>query len=456
VGTGRPATSSADPRRRPQRRGPSARAVALRVIRRVTEEGAYSTLTLSRELERSGLSTRDRQLAAELTYGTLRARIPIDHRLAAVSTRPLEEIDPATLAILRLGAFQLLSTRVPAHAAVSESVALARLEARGFANAVLRAVARSPSEEQAESTGHDDAESIARITGLAPWAVAELGRVLPEDEVLPAARALASPAGLSLRVNRCRTTPEEVARALSSAGVAPEPGAWDQDVLRVPGGAPATLPGFDRGWFAVQDEASLLVVRAMDPRPGERILDACAGPGGKAAHASCLVRPNGVVVAGDVRVRRAALVRRAAARLGVDVRVVAQDARRPALPAEAFDAALVDAPCSGIGAARRRPELLWRPQRSNLAKLARLQVAILRSVVPLLRPGGRLVYSVCTFPRAETDAVLRAFAAACPEVEPMEVPGPDGSAPAHRLWPHRHGTDAMFFAGFRRHSIDQG
>jgi 16S rRNA (cytosine967-C5)-methyltransferase len=126
-----------------------------------------------------------------------------------------------------------------------------------------------------------------------------------------------------------------------------------------------------------------------------------------------------------------------------------QDARRPALRGP-FDAALVDAPCSGLGAARRRPELLWRPDRSNLARLARLQVAILGGVADLVGPGGRLVYSVCTYPRAETDAAVRAFLGGHPDFEPAKVAGPDGEAFTHRLWPHRHGTDAMFYAGFRR------
>jgi 16S rRNA (cytosine967-C5)-methyltransferase len=155
-------------------------------------------------------------------------------------------------------------------------------------------------------------------------------------------------------------------------------------------------------------------------------------------------------VGADVNPRRAALVRRAAVRLRVPVRVLVQDAARPALRPGSFDAVLVDAPCSGLGAARRRPELLWRPTKSRLASLARLQVAILAGAADLVRPGGRLVYSVCTFPRAETDAAVRAFRSRRPEFEPVAVPGPDGPATSHRLWPHRHETDAMFYAAFHR------
>ena len=221
------------------------------------------------------------------------------------------------------------------------------------------------------------------------------------------------------------------------------------DSLLLEAGAPTALPGFAAGRFAVQDQASSFVVRVLDPRPGERVLDACAGPGGKTAHAACLVEPGGAVVAGDVALARVGLVRQAAARLGVGAFVLVQDGRRPAVGGP-FDRILVDAPCSGIGSARRRPELLWRPRRDELSGLARLQVGITSAVAELLSPGGRLVYSVCTFPRAETDAACDALLRRRPELEPLALPGPDGLAERIRLWPHRHGCDAMFVAGFRR------
>ena len=215
------------------------------------------------------------------------------------------------------------------------------------------------------------------------------------------------------------------------------------------GGDPARLRGFAQGWFAVQDQASAFVVRALDPQPGDRVLDVCAAPGGKAAHAACLVGETGRVVAADVRPERAALVRSTAERLRVPVLVVAQDGTRPAIDGT-FDRVLVDAPCSGIGSARRRPELLWRPRRADLSSLARLQVAIASAAADRLRPGGRLVYSVCTFPRAETDAACDALVKHRPELEPEAIDGPDGPSTRVRLWPHRHGSDGMFIAAFRK------
>jgi 16S rRNA (cytosine967-C5)-methyltransferase len=190
-------------------------------------------------------------------------------------------------------------------------------------------------------------------------------------------------------------------------------------------------------------------VETLDPHPGDRVLDACAAPGGKTVFVACRVGAEGAVVAADRHADRAALIPAALDRLGLHASVLAQDATRPALSAS-FDRVLVDAPCSGIGAARRRPELLWRPRRDALSRLARLQVAIATATADLLRPGGRMLYSVCTFPRAETDAAADAIVRHRPDLVPLETEGPDGPGTRHRLWPHRLGTDGMFVAAFEK------
>jgi 16S rRNA (cytosine967-C5)-methyltransferase len=421
---------------------PSARAVALDVVRRVTEQGAYSNLTLSGALQRSDLSARDRALASELAYGTIRRRGSIDWLVAPLLDRPLADARPSGLALLRLGAYQILFTRIPPHAAVSETVALAHPKERGFVNAVLRRVASSVPEWP---QGQADADISVR-TGLSEWAVGELRRYAG-DAVEDAAEALAQRAPVTLRTNTCRSSVEDLESALAEARVRTIRGDLHPSSLLVESGAPVDLPGFREGWFAVQDQASSFVVDALDPQPGDRVLDVCAGPGGKAAHIACLVGAEGRLVAGDVAVQRARLVTGTADRLGVRLLVLAQDGRRPALRG-GFDRVLVDAPCSGIGSARRRPELLWRADKRDLSALARLQVGIATAAAGLLRPGGRLVYSVCTFPRAETDAVCDALIRRVPELEPIALEGPDGPDERIRLWPHIHGTDAMFLAGF--------
>jgi 16S rRNA (cytosine967-C5)-methyltransferase len=360
----------------------------------------------------------------------------------------VEAIDPSALAVLRLGAYQVLFTRVPPHAAVGETVSLAAPRHRGFINAILRTLVRMPPEHP---TGDDD-RSVSIRTGLSEWAVGELRRLLPVSEVEPAAAALASPAELSIRTNPCAVDADIVHEAFVAKGLPVRRGRHHPGVLHVRGAWPEALPGYGEGWFAVQDEASAVVAAAVEVRPGERVLDVCAGPGGKATDMACAARAGdkGFAVAADVSLPRVRLVRRTASRLRVTPALLVQEARRPALAGNSFDAVLVDAPCSGLGAARRRPELLWRRRREERAGLARLQVAILSGVAPLVRPGGRIVYSVCTFPRAETDAAIRAFLAKCPGFEPAQVPGPDGRSGSHRLWPHLHGTDGMFFAGFVR------
>jgi 16S rRNA (cytosine967-C5)-methyltransferase len=421
---------------------PSARAVALDVVRRVTEQGAYSNLTLAGALQRSDLSARDRALASELAYGTIRRRGSIDWLVGPLLDRPLADARPSGLALLRLGTYQIVFTRIPAHAAVSETVALAHPKERGFVNAVLRRVASSAPEWP---EGQTDADISIR-TGLSEWAVGELRRYTG-DAVEDAAEALAQRAPVTLRTNTCRSSVEDLESALAEVRVRTIRGDLHPTSLLVEAGAPVDLPGFREGWFAVQDQASSFVVGALDPQPGDRVLDACASPGGKTAHIACLVGTRGQVVAGDVAVQRARLVTGTAERLGVRALVLAQDGRRPAVR-EGFDRVLVDAPCSGVGSARRRPELLWRADKRDLSGLARLQVGIATAAAGLLRPGGRLVYSVCTYPRAETDAVCDALLRRVPSLEPVALEGPDGPAERIRLWPHLHGTDAMFLAGF--------
>jgi 16S rRNA (cytosine967-C5)-methyltransferase len=425
---------------------PSARAVALEVVRRVTEDGAYSNLVLPAALRRSGLPRDDRALAAELAYGTLRRRLALDHAIAPHLQRGLDATPPEALAILRLGAYQLLYTRIPSYAAVSATVDLASGRQRGFVNAVLRRIERAGARPP---SGSDD-EDIAIRTGLSAWAVRELRRLVGDDEVEAAAAALAEPAPLAIRVNPCVASVEEVGAALEAAGLEPRPGRLHTGSLLVSAAVPpAELPGFREGAFAIQDEASSFVVDVLDPRPGERALDACAAPGGKSGDIACRVGEDGRLVAADVSPTRAGLVCEQLRRLRVEGFVLAQDARRPAVRGP-FDKVLVDAPCSGIGSARRRPELLWRVSNDRLSGLARLQVAIAEAAADLVAPGGRLVYSVCTFPRAETDAVCDALIRRRPELRPEPVDGPDGPAERVRLWPHRHGTDGMFVASFRK------
>lgn len=422
----------------------STRRIALAAIQRVVEDDAYSNRVVASALAGSRLDARDRAFVADLVYGTLRRLRSLDWAIEQRASRPISRMSSGARDVIRLGAYQLLAG-IPAHAAVGETVALCGARERAFANAVLRSLAKDP---PVWPSG-DDERSVSVRTGMQPWACRELARVLPADEVEPAARAFAGRGSLSLRVNRCATTTDALADALTEAGHAPRHAMVSPECLLVDGGDPTTFPGWRDGWFAVQDQASAFVVSALDPQPGDRVLDVCAAPGGKTCDIACRVGAGGSVVASDRRLRRAALVRGAADRLGVRALVAVQDARALAVSGS-FDRILVDAPCSGIGAARRRPELLWRPERNELSTLARLQVAITSNAADRLASGGTLVYSVCTFPRAETDAAVDAIQRHRPDLQPVQIDGPDGPSTRIRLWPHRHGCDGMFVATFTK------
>ena len=401
----------------------SAREVALEVIRRVTDEGAYSNRVLPAALARSGLGERDRALATELAYGTIRHTPGLDDAIGARAARPVARMTPGARAALRLGAYQVLHTRIPAHAAVGETVGIVVPRERGFVNAILRRLAKDP---PAPPAGRDD-RGISLRTGMAAWAIAELRTLLPPEEVEPAAAGFSGRAPLSLRVNTCRSSVEDVLTALVASGADARIAPVHPECVLVEGGDPTSLPGWDEGSIAVQDQASAFVVDTLAPEVGDRVLDVCAAPGGKTAFIACRIGAEGRVVAADLRPDRVALIATLLARLGVGADLLAQDAAHAAVRGP-FDRVLVDAPCTGIGSARRRPELLWRGRRDELSRLARLQVAIAAAGAELLRPGGRLVYSVCTFPRAETDAVCDAILRHRPDLVPVLTPGPAGAS----------------------------
>jgi 16S rRNA (cytosine967-C5)-methyltransferase len=426
---------------------PSARSIALEVVGRVIDDHAYSNRLLPALLARSGLEARDRAFATELTFGTLRRRLRLDAAISAVANRPVERITPAVARhAIRLGAYQLVEAGVAPHAAVSATVDLVPGRPRGFVNAVLRRLAAGA---PAPPTG-DGAEAVSVRTGLARWAVEELDTLLGGEHEAAAA-ALGSQAPLSIRVTGGAANAPEVLALLERAGVDATLGGVHPACILVARGDPRRLSGFDEGRWSVQDQASAFVGSVLAPRPGDRVYDACAAPGGKTLHASEAVGTEGLVVAADVSVARLGLVATAARRVHVEPRLVAQDATAPSVRGP-FDRVLVDAPCSGIGSARRRPELLWRVDRERLTALAARQLSILSASAALVGAGGRLVYAVCTFPRSETDAVCDAFLRAAGGFAPIETDGPDGPSARHRLWPHRHGSDGMFVAAFERES----
>jgi 16S rRNA (cytosine967-C5)-methyltransferase len=441
---------------------------ALDALAAVRERDAYANLVLPSLLRQRGINGRDAALATELCYGTCRAQGLLDAVLQACADRPLSEVDGALLDALRLGSYQLLRTRVPPHAAVGTTVDLVRASrgsaAAGFVNAVLRRVG-----EQAESgwvqtvapaVEDDPVGHLAMAHSHPRWIAQafadalggdldELAQALAADDARPLVHLAARPGRISAA---------ELA-GLTGGGVAQYS---PYGVYLTDGGDPGELAPVRDHLAQVQDEGSQLVTLALASVPLEgadtRWLDLCAGPGGKAVLLGALGTTLGPsreasLVAVEKAEHRARLVSQACAGLPVTVHVV--DGRDSGLPERAYDRVLLDAPCTGLGALRRRPEARWRRRPEDLAGLVRLQRELLLAALRLLRPGGVVAYVTCSPHLDETvgvvaDVVRRTGAEQLDAR--LQFPGVPalGEGPHVQLWPHRHGTDAMFCAFLRR------
>ncbi|MDH6180966.1 16S rRNA (cytosine967-C5)-methyltransferase [Microbacteriaceae bacterium SG_E_30_P1] len=443
-------------------RGGTARSVALDVIVATRESDAYANLLLPARILSAGLSSADAGLATELAYGTLRMQGFYDRVIELAAARPVKDIDAAALDVLRLGCHQLLSMRVAAHAAVGETVELAKgrvsRSAVGFVNGVLRTVSRTDVLEWRDrviATARSGEEALAFEHSHPLWVVrairqvltaegreAELEGALVADNVAPRIAAAALPGFASpIEIPGSRTE-------FSPVGV------------RVDAGDPARVPAIKDGRARVQDEGSQLAALALSrARPvgeGERWLDMCAGPGGKAALLAAEAASGGATLtANEVVPARAGLVRNALRAVDPTITVLEQDGRMLGEEhPDTFDRILLDAPCTGLGALRRRPEARWRKQPSDVAELGALQSALLSSAVAALRPGGLLAYVTCSPHAAETKAIVASALRTIPGLSTVNTPAVLESIASHpldlppgehvQLWPHRHGTDAMF------------
>ena len=484
-GAGRKYSAQAPSQR--SRTADPARRVAFGVVRSVHAEDAYANLVLPARIRQARLDRRDAGFATELAYGTLRGLGLYDAILTRCVDRPLEKIDPPVLDALRLGAHQLLGMRVPAHAALDATVSLVRAEigagASGFVNAVLRRVAERPLEEWlADVAPADGGDAALAVRASHPvWIVralrqalaahrgtrhiadrdAELAALLEADNAPPVVNLVALPVAGGA---------EALAAALDDGA---EPGPLAPDSALHSGGDAGRLPGVREGVLRVQDAGSQLTARALAQAPvpaaegrAERWLDLCAGPGGKAALLAALAAERGAtLVANEVAPHRADLVRQALAAVPADAWTVrAGDGRTIADAPEAapaFDRVLVDAPCTGLGALRRRPESRWRRTPADLAELTGLQAELLDAAVSVLAPGGVLAYVTCSPHVAETVVQVQDLVRRHPELElldartaldavalddlrldeaePAGAPKPgDVVARTAQLWPHRH------------------
>ena len=423
-------------------------------------------------LGRVDLPERDRALVHELVYGTLRHAPFLDFCLANCAHKPLSKLPIPVWMALRLGAYQLLRTRIPAHTAVHESVALVVAQygrMRGVVNAMLRQLARLQEAAQLpdpSQTLADPVEAMAVSMSHPAWLVRDVlqRRGLPATQAWLAANNEAPP--VCIRVNRCRSDVGAVQTAFAEHGVEATPLAHMPDMLRLgQSGYVPDLPGFATGTFCVQDPAASLVARLAAPLPGQTVLDACAAPGGKATQLAELMGDTGRVFALDVHPGRTRLIEANARRLqlrtvtaaALDVTdIAALDTYLVDQQAAQVDVAMIDAPCSGLGTLRRNPELRVR-EAASVASLCALQAKLLDAVAHHVRPGGRLVYAVCTVTADETLEQIKRFLRRWPEftvqAPPAELaPFCHGTAigPAVQTWTDVHATDSFFAVALER------
>lgn len=444
---------------------PNPRRAAAELLLRVERERSFADLLIDQELNLGLLLGPDRGLFTELVYGVLRRRGTLDHIIRQFSTQPPEKLETVVRVLLRTGLYQMFFLdRVPVSAAVNETVNLAEImipRAKGFINAVLRSVDRGRNtivypDRELDRTGFL-ATRFSHPRWLAEQWLTQIGPV--EAEALAAAMAEQPP--LTARVNTLKLTRDDLAARFAAEGIVATLCRYSPLALKID--APGTveqLPGFREGLFTIQDESSQLAALFLDPQPGERVLDLCAAPGGKATAIAQLMENRGTVTACDITDAKLRRVEETAVRLGISIiSTMGSDAADP--PAgfrEGYDRVLVDAPCSGLGVIRRNPEGKWRKGPEDLARLAVTQKKILKSAAGCVAPGGVLLYATCSTSEMENEAIVDEFLARRTDfgLEQGQALFPAlgelfTERGMFRSWPHRHdGMDGFFAARLRK------
>jgi len=444
----------------------SVRRLASEILLKVDIQKAYADILLDQRIRIQRLQERDRALLTELVYGTLRWRGAIDAQLNCYLRRPLAKTDPFIRNLLRVTLYQLLFlNKIPDYAAVNEAVQIAKKhkggKVAGFVNGALRNFLRRNSDSATPHPSDDSIATLAMEYSHPEWLVGRWLEYFGLEGAKELMRANNERSPLVLRVNTLKSDRRALLDLLERNGVTAVATQWSPEGVWVQSGSAVDgLPGFHQGLFQVQGEASQLVAYLLASQPEERVLDACAAPGGKTTHIAELMNDAGEVTALDISARGIEKIRDNAARLGLtSVRALRSDASRdfPGSFLGHFDRVLVDAPCSGLGTLRSHPEIKWHRNPSDIERLGRLQEKILDRVVPCLRPGGVLVYSTCTLTRDENEQVVESFLKAHREFELENAAGylPEQAKSMVQgsyflALPHRHNTDGFFAARMRK------
>ena len=432
----------------------NARRLAYDILLRCERDSVYSNIVLDTAIRRHRLSDADRALLTALVFGVIEKKITLDHLISHLTDRPLCELDAEVLVLVRLGLYQLrFLDRIPDHAAVSETVELASRRYRGFVNALLRRYTREGADIALPDRNTAPLDHLSVRYSFPRPLCARFADIFGLDRAERLLACADVPPALTLRVNTLKTTAEALADKLSAAGYEVAPALHAPHALRVSGGSPVAMPGFDAGEFFVQDEASQLCIEAVGVKEGMRVLDTCACPGSKSFGMAINMRSTGELLAFDLHENKLSLIEKGAARLGItNVKVAARDGRDfdPSLKSSA-DCVLCDVPCSGFGVFAKKPEIRYKDI-TECAPLPDIQLAILENACRYVRSGGTLVYSTCTLLPEENEDNVARFIARHPEFKPCDFTVGDLTSTAGMLTltPDAHGTDGFFMAKFTK------
>lgn len=436
----------------------SPRELALKILYDVEKNGAYLNISFQNHTMAGGLTDRDAALVKELTYGVLKHKLTLDAVIARFSTVKIKKLAPFVLCILRLGLYQLYyMDKIPESAAVNESVKLAgryATKSRGFVNAILRKAAGAPLILPEGNSPEALSVRYSHPVPLVLWLKETFGdekaeTLLRENNCAPA---------VCVRVNTLKTSAEELKKRLLAEGISAKCGALTDCSLLFEGGGIGKLPSYDEGLFTVQDQSAQLAALALLPKPGETVFDVCAAPGGKTTHLAELMENKGEILALDLYAKRLESVRKTAQRLGIDIiKTCEADAGLYSFSTQA-DKILIDAPCSGLGVIRRRPDIKYKPELTDFGELVAIQKKILEHCAAFLKPGGTLVYSTCTVNPAENELQVAEFLKNHSDfsLEPAENPHIVGAAREilsggmGTFYPEVEGGDGFFIARLKK------
>lgn len=431
AGHKRPAAGGQSAQNGQQQPGPrkvkSPRELAMDTLVKVAQTGAYSNLQLNRTLQDAGLQRADAGLVTELVYGTIQRQVTLDYWLSRFVSKGLNKLEPWVHQLLRMSAYQLLYLdRIPAHAAVNEAVTIAKKRGHsgisGMVNGVLRSIDRGRAELQPAEIKHKDPiMQIALRHSYPEWLVSRWATAYGYERAEAICAAGNEHPHTSVRANTLRGNREEAIELLKAAGYEAEPSVIAPAGITINrGGNLADTDGFREGVWSVQDESSMLVAEIVAPKAGMQVLDCCAAPGGKSAHLAELMGGKGKVWANDLHAHKRDLIVTQTERLKLrNVEAITEDALKlgERFKPQSMDAVLLDAPCSGFGVIRRKPEIKWTKTAGDVSDIAAIQQRLLHSVCDLVRPGGVLVYSTCTIEKEENEQQVARFLQEHPEFE---------------------------------------